>query len=341
MSGAHVDGMGAGAVTGDLAVPSARRSVARDVATPDARAPLVSVILPTYNRAHVIGRALRSVLEQDFTDFEVLVVDDASTDDTERVVRAFGDPRIRYLREPRNGGPNAARNRGLREARGEFIAFLDSDDEWLPGKLSRQVARFRELPETVGAVYTGVETLTPRGERKWFVPRRRGDLYPALLAHNVLHGASQSIMIRRSVTERVGGFDVRYPAIGDYDYWVRVSACCEIDHVAEPLARYHDTVSEARVSRSYANNLRGRELFYEKHRAEMKRLGVAHRFLTESARRHLKRAHWDPVQARELLREALAEQPRDVHAWLLLAKSWIPTPLFRLWVSATRWLWGE
>ena len=176
------------------------RVVNRTASRPrDRTAPTVSVIVPTYNREHMIGRALESVLAQEFTDFELIVVDDASTDNTEAVVRASGDSRIRYIREPANGGPNAARNRGMREARGEFLAFLDSDDEWLPGKLGRQVARFSELPDRVGAVYTGVETIDDDGSVSHFVPELRGRLHSKLLARNVLHGASQSIMIRRSV----------------------------------------------------------------------------------------------------------------------------------------------
>lgn len=318
-----------------------RSSAVSTVAPRVAPSPRVSVVLPTYNRAHVMGRALRSVLTQDFSDFEVLVVDDASTDDTESVIHSFGDSRVRYLREPRNGGPNAARNRGLREARGEFVAFLDSDDEWLPGKLTRQLARFDELPESVGAVYTGVETVTSSGESWQFVPELRGHLHASLLANNELHGASQSIMIRRSVVQQVGEFDVRYPAIGDYDYWVRVSACCDIDVVPETLARYHNAESASRVSLSVTNNLRGRDIFYEKHREDMERFGVAHRFLEESAHRHLKRAHWEPARARELLRSALAANPSSLRARALMAKAAIPTPLFRIWVSATRRLWGS
>ena len=120
--------------------------------------PIVSVVIPTFNRAHLIMRALQSVLTQTFTAWETIVVDDGSTDDTETVVLSLGDSRIRYCRQPENRGPAAARNRGMREAKGEFIAFLDSDDEWFPDKLELQVARFRELPETVGLIYTGAQT---------------------------------------------------------------------------------------------------------------------------------------------------------------------------------------
>jgi glycosyltransferase involved in cell wall biosynthesis len=302
----------------------------------EVNAPTVSVIIPTYNRAHMIGRALHSVLSQEFTDFEVIVVDDASTDDTEAVVRAIGDPRIRYIRERRNGGPNAARNRGMRAARGEFLAFLDSDDEWLPGKLEKQLARFAELPDSVGAVYTGVETIDDDGTVSHFVPEHRGRIHSSLLARNVLHGASQSIMIRRSVAQEAGEFDVRYPAIGDYDYWLRVSACCEIEAVPDVLARYHNVGSSNRVSRSIRNNLLGREIFFQKHRADMERAGVAHLFLEESARRRLKAAFWEPKEARKLLRAALQANPGSRSARALLARSYIPRSVFQIWAKGRK-----
>lgn len=302
----------------------------------EVNAPTVSVIIPTYNRAHMIGRALHSVLSQEFTDFEVIVVDDASTDDTEAVVRAIGDPRIRYIRERRNGGPNAARNRGMRAARGEFLAFLDSDDEWLPGKLEKQLARFAELPDSVGAVYTGVETIDDDGTVSHFVPEHRGRIHSSLLARNVLHGASQSIMIRRSVAQEAGEFDVRYPAIGDYDYWLRVSACCEIEAVPDVLARYHNVGSSNRVSRSIRNNLLGREILFQKHRADMERAGVAHLFLEESARRRLKAAFWEPKEARKLLRAALQANPGSRSARALLARSYIPRSVFQIWAKGRK-----
>ena len=101
--------------------------------------PVVSVIIPTYNRAHLIGRAIRSVLDQTYQDWELIVVDDASTDDIPGIVKGFTDGRVKYIRHDENKGAAAARNTGIQAARGAYIAFLDSDDEWLPEKLERQV----------------------------------------------------------------------------------------------------------------------------------------------------------------------------------------------------------
>ena len=103
----------------------------------------MSVIIPTYNRAHLVGRAIQSVIDQTFIGWELLLIDDGSTDDTEKVVKRFCDHRIRYLRHEVNKGAGAARNTGIRESSGEYIALLDSDDEWLPEKLDKQLNVFR------------------------------------------------------------------------------------------------------------------------------------------------------------------------------------------------------
>ena len=119
----------------------------------------VSVIIPTYNRAACLKLALASVLNQTYQNFEIIVVDDASTDGTADVVRGFADARITYVRHDVNrgkvGAGAAARNSGIARAQGTYIAFLDDDDEWLPEKLARQVAVLDRGPRSVGAIYTG------------------------------------------------------------------------------------------------------------------------------------------------------------------------------------------
>ena len=106
--------------------------------------PGISVIIPTYNRAHLISRSAKSVLAQTYPDFELIIVDDGSGDNTEEIIEALADPRIRYLRHESNRGVSAARNTGIRAARGDYIAFQDSDDEWLPQKLEKQLGLFEQ-----------------------------------------------------------------------------------------------------------------------------------------------------------------------------------------------------
>src|SRR5438874_1624069 len=132
--------------------------------------PLVSVVIPTYNSAHYIGEAVQSVLAQTYTNFEVIVVDDGSTDDTrERLESVAG--RIRYLYQP-NGGVSKARNRGIQEARGELIAFLDGDDEWLPEKLAKQLAYMRANPSSP-LVHADVYQLHEPEESRIYIDRGR------------------------------------------------------------------------------------------------------------------------------------------------------------------------
>ncbi len=283
--------------------------------------PLVSVIVPTFNRAALVARAIDSVLAQTYERFELLVVDDASTDDTADVIAACGDARVRHLRQDRNRGVAAARNRGFREARGELLALLDSDDEWRADKLARQVDRARRLPETVGLFYTGVATVGSDGSAWFDIPSHRGDIRRALLQRNVIHGCS-SVMLRSAVVERVGGMDEALPAIEDYDHWLRVAEHYRADCIPEPLVRYHDPQDDtgaARRSQQLRANLAARAMVFDKHAEAMRRAGVAHLFLLDSARRHLRSPLRDTAAARRLVLEALRERPSCGAAYLLLS----------------------
>jgi len=266
--------------------------------------PAVTVVIPTYNRAHTVPRAIDSVLAQTYQDLELIVVDDGSTDDTAARVSRYEDSRVRYLQQPENRGVSAARNRGMREAKGEFIAFLDSDDTWFPKKLEKQIGHFQNASEEVGLVYAGVESIWDDGSTWCFRPKHRGDLYLHLLRTNPLHAGASSVVIRRSVIRTIGFFDESIPAIEDYDYWIRVSRYYEIDYVDELLSRYYDNLDADRRSREAVANLEARHILYEKHGNDMRRAGVAHAFLLETARRHLE-----------------AEEPRLIDAWVVALKA--------------------
>src|SRR5690242_3347165 len=120
---------------------------------------MVSVVIPAYNRASVIPQALQSVFDQGFDDLEIIVVDDASRDNIETVIGRINDPRLVYIRHDRNKGGAAARNTAIARARGEYIAFLDSDDRWLPQKLRRQMELFKRLDDSYGVVYSGLKAV--------------------------------------------------------------------------------------------------------------------------------------------------------------------------------------
>jgi glycosyltransferase involved in cell wall biosynthesis len=182
--------------------------------------PAVSVILPTYNRGWVIGQAVASILDQTFTDFELIVVDDGSTDDTEAIIAPFRH-RLLLLKQTHQG-VSTARNRGIDAARADLIAFLDSDDLWHPSKLARQVAFFNENHK---ALICQTEEIWIRNGRR-VNPRRRhkkpsGMIFEPSLALCLV--SPSAVMVRKTLLKEVGGFDESLPACEDYDLWLRVS----------------------------------------------------------------------------------------------------------------------
>jgi glycosyltransferase involved in cell wall biosynthesis len=186
-------------------------------------ASLVSVVVIAHNCAEYVGHAIQSVLDQTWTRLELIVVDDGSTDQTGDVVRRFSDPRLTYVRQENKGVP-AARNEGIRHARGEFIAFLDCDDWWLPAKIEKQVARAIGHPE-IGLVYSRairVDATGAEGDR--FDSNVEGRVLDRLLLGNCIAGSASSAMVSRRAIEAVGLFDESLTFAEDWEYWIRVSS---------------------------------------------------------------------------------------------------------------------
>ncbi|HJZ89795.1 MAG TPA: glycosyltransferase [Gemmataceae bacterium] len=200
------------------------------------RTPAVSVVVASRNYAQYLGGAIRSVLEQTWTDLELRVIDDGSTDDTAEVVRPFlADPRVHYHRTDGLGQPRA-KNLGIQLSRAPIVAFLDGDDEWLPRKLERQLLLFRD--PAVGVAYTRRVLVDAAGND---LPTQtgifaRGQVYDALLVQNFV--CFSSAAVRRDVFESVGLFDPSLPLAIDYDFWLRVARHFGFDYVDEPLVRY-------------------------------------------------------------------------------------------------------
>jgi glycosyltransferase involved in cell wall biosynthesis len=197
---------------------------------------MISVIIPAYNRAWTLRAALDSVLRQEYPAFEVLAIDDGSTDETPELLREY-ESRIRVLRQP-NRGVSAARNRGIAAARGSLIAFLDSDDRWLPGKLAAQAAFFEANPE---ALICQTEELWVRNGVR-VNPRRRhqkrsGMIFEPSLALCLV--SPSAVMVRRSLFDEIGLFDESLPACEDYDLWLRVSRKYPVHLVETPFIVKH------------------------------------------------------------------------------------------------------
>lgn len=221
---------------------------ANETATP---APLVSVVVPAFNAAATVERALASVLSQSFGDLELIVVDDASTDDTAARVAAMDDPRIRLLRLDENGGESRAMNAGIAAARGTHIAFQDADDEWLPGKLARQVDVIEADPD-ISFVCSGLVHIYP--DRRivdiaGFAPSDA--LWKRLLAETLV--AKPCVLARRSALEAAGPFDESLATGADQDMWIRLAlqgTVVEVPEVLVNVFRQPDSLSNRYLDRT-------------------------------------------------------------------------------------------
>jgi glycosyltransferase involved in cell wall biosynthesis len=211
--------------------------------------PLVSAIVPVHNRAWCIRRSIESVLAQDYRPLELIVVDDGSTDDTPRLLGEIaremtehpeskaGGIALRILRQD-NRGVSAARNLGIRDARGPLIALLDSDDEWLPQKTSRQAACFPAHPGM--RVHQTGETWVRKGRRvnpPLRLRKKAGDLFEQSLDHCAI--SPSAVMLRRDVFDEVGLFDESFPACEDYEMWLRITCRHEVGLLDEALIVKH------------------------------------------------------------------------------------------------------
>lgn len=203
----------------------------------------ISVVIPAYNSARTLDRALSSVRRQTLLPGETLVVDDCSTDDTPRIVAAYADIGARLITLTQRGGASNARNVGVRAAKGEFVAFLDADDEWLEAKLERQLAiiaadaqmsfvscRAKLLGVNgyiIGSIHDGVPVATG------------GEAWRALLAHNFI--ATPCVMARRDTLLQLGGFDTSLPIAEDQDMWIRLATAGGVGFVDQFLVFVHDS----------------------------------------------------------------------------------------------------
>ena len=214
---------------------------------------LVSVVIPTYNRADLIGRTLKSALAQSWPNLEVIVVDDASTDATRAVVQAFPDPRVRYVGLEKNSGPSIARNTGVEQARGRFITFLDSDDEWRPEKLTRQVTALtrQEKPDNV-VCYTQALIVQNDGTR--LLPTR-GKQANESIGHYVICGShglihTSSLMLSRALA-LANPFPVDQKNFEDWDLFLRLEEKgVQWLYLDEPLITWNNDAREGRLTSS-------------------------------------------------------------------------------------------
>lgn len=200
--------------------------------------PRVTAIITTFNRAHFLRASIRSVLSQTYRDLELLVLDNSSSDDTTRVVESFSDPRLHYIRHaPLN--ISRSRSLGLNKANGEFVAFLDDDDEWLPPKIQRQVGAFDAGDSSLGLVYGGFVRIDSEGtEFETHLPILRGKILSDLLwQKDAFTGSASNPMMKLSGVMEIGGFDEKLMTSEDWEMYLRLSEKYQIDYVPDVVVR--------------------------------------------------------------------------------------------------------
>lgn len=200
--------------------------------------PFVSIIIPTYNRSNVIMRAIDSVFAQSFKNFELIIVDDGSTDNSFNLLEPLIlTNKIKYFKTE-NLGVSYARNFGVKNGVAKYIAFLDSDDEWFPYKLQTQVGFLKENPQL--RIVFGDEIWIRNGKRvnqKNKHKKSGGDIFLSCLQQCFI--APSSVMMEKNLFLEMGGFDETFPVCEDYDLWLKISSLCEVGYITNPLITKH------------------------------------------------------------------------------------------------------
>lgn len=234
----------------------------------------ITAVITTYKRnSSLVERAIKSVVSQTYNNIELLVVDDNSDNNDsygiKKIVQKYADQGVKYLTYPGNRGANYARNYGLAHADGEFIAYLDDDDEWLPEKLEKQIAVFTD--KDVALVYCrskAVNDMTGK-EKDGDYCIHRGNVYPQLMLKNFI-GSASFALLRTSCVRNVGGFDEELLASQDADLWIRLSEKYKIDYVDEILCIYHIHNGE-RITENPYKRIQGIERINEKNKEYLKK----------------------------------------------------------------------
>lgn len=289
--------------------------------------PKVSVIIPTHNRSAYLHSAVTSVLNQTYQDFEIIIVNDASSDNTEEVVASFTDSRIKYIRHEVSKGDGGARNTGIVNAAGEFIGFLDDDDQWLPDKLGLQVAVLEKSPPHVGGVYTGQFDIDETDGKilSVYYPREKGDLSKHLFEKMCI--VTSTVLFKKQVFEKLGMFDETIPYCNDYDMWIRIAKAYHFECIGEPLVKY--LIHAKKLSNNLQLSIKGREVILEKYRPDFsvhrKAYGREYRVLGE-----IYCYAGDVKKARKIFSKAIKLYPLEIRSYCHYCLSFLGTNNFKL-----------
>lgn len=290
----------------------------------------VSIVVASYNYGQYLREALQSIREQTHSDWEAIIVDDGSADDSVCVATSFlNDRRFRLIECPHQEQP-ATKNTGIAAANGKFIAFLDADDRWHPTKLTRQLALLQR-PE-VGVVYSRRRLIDPSGRVTSGDERtlHRGRITSEMYRDNFV--CFSSSLVRRSVFDAIGTFDERIKVAIDFDLWLRASRLFEFDYIDEPLVDYR--VGHANLSRRVAERLDTVLGIMERFRTDIDHPplldpAIAKLSLAETYRHRGIVSRHEPGAGRSWLRKSLEVRPFDMLTWRALAATYVPSSLRR------------
>lgn len=229
----------------------------------------ISVIIPTHNRPELLKKAIQSVVDQTYRDFELIVVDDGDSVQAEETVRAFNDPRIRYIQHEKSIGGAAARNTGIKNSNSQFIALLDDDDEWLPEKLEIQMKAFEHTSPDVGFCFTAVRNIYDNKEEITKVPEGVGDYFETVLKRFKTF-LNVTLVIKRSVLDSVGYFDEKFPSHQEADLMIRVAKKYKGLGINKPLVLVNMRQHE-HTGGSLERRIAGRKMILGKYLAEFKK----------------------------------------------------------------------
>ncbi|MCG9479561.1 MAG: glycosyltransferase [Actinomycetia bacterium] len=291
-----------------------------------AKSPKVSVIIPTYNRASLIPRAIESVLAQNYNGIEIIIVDDGSTDNTKEVINKLKDKKIKYIQHKENMGGAAARNTGIKMAKAEYIAFLDSDDEWFPKKLETQIKVFNDMNDDTGVVYSafwkiheGCKSYKPNK----IIKKKEGWIHEELLNGNFV--TLQAALLKKDCFSKAGLFDVSIQRLHDWELWLRISRYFKFKFIDEPLVNvYYTPIS---ISTNHNALIESSKKILRKHFSEFsknkkilsKRYFYIGKFMAE--------AH-DTKNGKKYFKKAIKANPLNMQAYLLFLNSLLGGKLY-------------
>ncbi len=284
--------------------------------------PKISVIIPVFNRITLISKAIESVIAQTFNEWELIVVDDCSTDNTYQFLcdKYKNDNRISIVQTPKNSGQGSARNFGIQLCNAPFIAFLDSDDIWHPKKLDHQYSLFSSNDNTLGMVYCGGILVDENGTKGEIKPYLRGWIEESLFVNLKGLGSSNSgIMIRKEVVEKVGMYNTKLPSQADLDFFVRIARHYRIDFIDDYYTIIYSGNSVKRISNNRKSVITGEYQFFINHAKRLKELKLYHYVARKLARKYALYAK-DLPKSFCILYKAIKYRPNYIYAYIYIFK---------------------